>query len=78
MPQTHFCSLFPPRIKSYEIIEEENTVAHGEVVQGEQSDYGSAASDFSLLLLLLIASIVWKASCGKRSTHGYYTGTYYP
>lgn len=32
-------------------------------------------SDFSLLLL--IASIVWTASCGKRST-GYYTQIYYP
>lgn len=40
-------------------------------MQGEQADYGSVASDFSLLLL--IASIVWKASCGKRATHGYYT-----
>ncbi len=45
-------------------------------MQGEQRDYGSVTSDFSLLLL--IASIVWKASCGKRSTHGYYTQTYYP
>lgn len=78
---------FPP--SPYQIIwdncKEENTVAllfktlpkaHGEVVQGEQRDYGSVTSDFSLLLL--IASIVWKASCGKRSTHGYYTQTYYP
>lgn len=35
--------------------------AHTEVVQGERGDYGSVTSDFSLLLL--IASIVWKASC---------------
>lgn len=50
--------------------------AHGEVMQGEQRDYGSVTSDFSLLLM--IASIVWKASCGKCATHGYYTQTYYP
>lgn len=45
-------------------------------MQGEQRDYGSVTSDFSLLLM--IASIVWKASCGKCATHGYYTQTYYP
>lgn len=46
-----------------------------EAVQDERRDYGSVTSDFSLLL---IASVVWKASCGKRATHGYYTQTYYP
>lgn len=73
----------------YQIIwdncKEENTIAQlfktfpnagREVVQGERRDYGSVTSDLSLLLL--IASIVWKASCGRRSTHGYYTQTYYP
>lgn len=50
--------------------------AHREVIQGERRDYGSVTSDFSLLLM--IASIVWKASCGMCATHGYYMQTYYP
>ncbi len=78
--------LFP---SSYQIIwdncEDENTVAplfkilpkaHRDVVRSERRDYGSVTSDFSLLVL--IASIVWKASCRKGSTHGYYTQSYYP
>lgn len=29
-------------------------------------------------LLLMIAGVLLKASCGKCATHGYYTQTYYP
>lgn len=72
-------------IRLYEIIVKKNIPCHCSLIllkaqrkveQGEPRDYGSVTSDFSLLLL--IASIVWKASCGKRATHGYYTQTYYP
>lgn len=33
---------------------------------------------FFFPLLLLIASIVWRASCGKCSAHRYHTHAYYP
>ena len=81
---THTSSSPCPYLIIWDNCKEENSVAQlfktrSEVLQGElgerERDYGSVTSDFSLLLL--IASIVWTASCGKRST-GYYTQIYYP
>lgn len=82
------CTFFPPFPPHYQIkidnCKDERTVALLENPKTVGAWWAERLwlSDFRFFfffpLLLMIASIVWRASCGKCSTHRYHTHAYYP